>query len=469
MSKRFRERKGELYTNALSAKYRELNNLTAGRLDFLGGQLETGRSLICQYGYPESPTFNDYYTVYSRIGLAAAGCDVPVNDTWSEWPQIQEVTKFKPNGEPDYSGDTLTKFEKAAADLFGDRKLNLKQRVKSLDRKQRIGDYAGSLIVARDVSGAKMDQPLENLLPGQLVKLVPLYQSQLKECEWDNEPSSPGYGEPTMYQVIEFATGAKSQGQNRSFNCHPSRLIMAAEGSDDGTNQGRPAMQSCFYALMDWEKIRMSSAEGMKKNADQRTVMSLKEGSNIPTGETAEIMDENISDFERGESNTLMISEATLSALNTTMSDPTKSSELCEKEIAAGFKRTMTGLMGYQTGKLASEKDNDKDAKETVDRRNGFGTELLLDHITRFIELGLLPQPQGEIFIEWADAREPSESDKLAMAKTAAEIRKIIFDSGSDGAEVIPDSYFHDKLSINIDDIDFDRDTGGEELAKDAD
>ena len=80
-----------------------------------------------------------------------------------------------------------------------------------------------------------------------------------------------------------------------------------------------------------------------------------------------------------------------------------------------------------------------------------------------------MPQPQGEIFIEWADAREPSESDKLAMAKTAAEIRGIIYKSGGDGAEVIPDSYFHDKLSININDIDFDRDTGGEELEDDAD
>jgi hypothetical protein len=343
-SKRFRERKAELFTaNALSPKYRELQNLVSGRRDFLGGQLETTRSLICQYGYPEAPCFNDYYTVYTRIGPAAAGCDMPVNDTWSDWPQVQEVTKYKPNGEPDYSGDQLTEFETAVSKLFGDRKLNLKQRVKSLDRKQRVGDYAASLIVARDSTGAKMNEPL--LRAEKIVKLVPLYQSQVIESQWDTDPTSPTYGEPTMYQVREFATGAKSLGQNRSFDCHPSRLILAAEGSEDGTNQGRPAMQSCFYALMDWEKIRMSSAEGTKKNADQRNILSLREGSNLPTGENAEIMDENIAEFERGDSSTLMISDATMSSLNSTISDPTKAAELCEKDIAAGFNRSMSGFL----------------------------------------------------------------------------------------------------------------------------
>lgn len=446
----------QILQNALSAAYRELESLRAGRAQFMGYQLETTRDLICMYGYPRAPSFTDYYAIYKRIGPARAGCDIKVDDTWSDWPKVQDVTTFKPDGTPDYSGDQKTAFESALHDLFNDRKLALKDRIRSLDRKQRVGQYAASLIVAKDNSGAQMTAPLQNLSEGQLVKLVPLFESQVEEIQWDNDPTSPTYGEPTMYQINEFATGRKSQGQNRSFECHPSRLIVAAEGAEDGTNYGTPAMQSCFYALMDWEKIRMSAAEGMKKNADQRSVISLKDGSNLPSpgSAEAEIMDENINDFDKGKQSTLMMSDATMSALNSNMGDPTKSAELCEKEIAAGFKITMTKLFGYQTGKLASEKDQDKDNNETMDRRNGFGTELLLKHLDKFIDLGLLPAPTGEIVIDWPDAREPSESDKLSMASTAATIRLNVAKSGGIGEAVIPDSYFHEKLGITSEMLD---------------
>lgn len=225
----------------------------AGRAGFMGEQLETKRNLICQYGYPEAPTFSNFYSLYRRIGLAKAGCDMPVDSVWSDWPTIRDVTEFDSDGEPEYNDEVKTPFEIELNKLIKDQKLSFKDRVRSLDRKQRIGQYAGSLIVARDANAAKMDQPLENLLPGNLVKLVPLFESQLKESQWETDLTSPNYGEPTMYMVAEFATGSKSMGQNRSFNCHPSRLIMAAEGAEDGTIYGTPAMMGCFYALMDWE------------------------------------------------------------------------------------------------------------------------------------------------------------------------------------------------------------------------
>ncbi|WP_372944025.1 anti-CBASS protein Acb1 family protein, partial [Shewanella sp.] len=274
---------------------------------FLGFQVEPNRNIICQYGYPEAPEFADYFTVYSRVGPAKAGCDKPVNATWSDWPTTRDVTSFTPDGKPEYNDEVKTDFEMQLDLLMKNQKLALKSRIKSLDTKQRVGRYAASLIVARDNSGAKMDEPLKSLVPGQLVKLVPLYESQVIESEWDQNILSETYGEPTMYQVNEFATGGESRGKTRSFQCHPSRLIVAAEGALDGTNIGTPAMQGCFYALMDWEKIRMSAAEGMKKNADQRNVLSIKDGSTAPKPGTPafEALNDDIDDFETGKLSTL--------------------------------------------------------------------------------------------------------------------------------------------------------------------
>ena len=448
-------------TNALSEKYHAQNQMLAGRADFLGFQMEPTRNLICQYGYPEAPTFQHYYSAYIRIGLAAAGCDMPVDAVWSDWPTIRDVTEFDSDGKPIYNDTVTTDFEVELKKLLNNKKLALKDRVRSLDRKQRVGRYAGSMIVARDINRAKPSEPLKNLVPGQLVKLVPLYESQVQEIQWDTDETSPTYGEPTMYQINEYSTGAKSLGQMRSFECHPSRLIMAAEGAEDGTIYGKPAMQPCFYALLDWEKIRMSAAEGTKKNADQRAIGSIKEGTNMPTGKLAEYLDEDVQDFESGKLSMLVTKGMDVTPFNANMGDPTRSAELCEKEIAAGFNATMTELMGYQTGKLASEKDQDKNNTRTMNRRNGFGTHLLMQHIDKFVGLGLLPVPDGEVVIDWPDAREPSKSDKLGMGEQSATIIEKLNRAGvnPDIVDAIANSMLED---MDIDVVDTGTDLGGE-------
>lgn len=452
----------QIEANALSVKYHDLNTLTGSRnLDFMGTQLERGRNLICQYGYPENPTFEDYCAIYLRSGLAKAGCDIPVDATWADWPTIRDVTEFDSDGKPKYNDKIKTPFEIELAKLLKDRKVALKTRIKSLDRKQRLGRYAGAMIVARDRNAAKVDQPLKGLLAGQLVKLVPFYEPQIKESQWDMREDSPTYGEPTMYQITEYSNKRGSFSPSRIFSCHPSRLIMAAEGAEDGTNYGSPAAQSCFYALMDWEKTRMSGAEGSKKNADQRLIGSFDKDTPMPSGKAAEMLDEDMQDFDKGLISMFAARGMNVTPLNASIGDPTKIAELCEKEIAAGFKLTMTGMIGYQTGKLASERDQDKDNGSTADRREGFGSELILNVLDKFIDVGLLPRPNGEIVIDWPDARDPSRSDKLAMGERSANIIEKLNRAGvnPDVIEAIANSMLED---MDIDVVDTGKDTGGE-------
>lgn len=190
----------------------------------------------------------------------------------------------------------------------------------------------------------------------------------------------------------------------------------------------------------------MASAEGTKKNADQRSVMALKDGSNLPSGATAELMDANINDFDSGDLSTLVISDASMTALNSTMGDPTGSAGLCEKEIAANFRIPMTVLVGFQTGKLASDKDTLQWNSSTMERREGFANNLLMSHINRFIEIGVLPMPDGEVIIDWPDAREASQADKLDMGLTAATIIEKLNRSGVNPA--ITDAIANDLLDM---------------------
>ena len=122
-SKKQRAAKKALTNNALAQSNRNLQNLFAGRAGFLGEQLETTRNLICQYGYPEAPTFSNYYSLYRRIGLAKAGCDMPVDSVWSAWPTIRDVTTFDSDGEPEYNDEVKTEFEIELNKLIKDQKL----------------------------------------------------------------------------------------------------------------------------------------------------------------------------------------------------------------------------------------------------------------------------------------------------------------------------------------------------------
>ena len=52
-----------------------------------------------------------------------------------------------------------------------------------------------------------------------------------------------------------------------------------------------------------------------------------------------------------------------------------------------------------------------------MNRRRGFVNEMIYQVIDRFIDLGFLPEPQGEIYIEWSDLTEPSTGDKLELGE----------------------------------------------------
>ena len=87
---------------------------------------------------------------------------------------------------------------------------------------------------------------------------------------------------------------------------------------------------------------------------------------------------------------------------------------LMETGASEGMPSTI--IVGYQTGRLASEEDAFTFAQNMQQRRISWGTELTMQFIDTFIKLGLLPEPDGDIFVKWDDLTEPSPRDKLELA-----------------------------------------------------
>lgn len=419
-----------LKVNALSNMYRD----GGGRpleffRQFSGYPIETKRNIICQYGYPASPGFAEFYAVGKRVGLGKAVVNLPVNKCWQTLPKILDVTEFDDEGEPVKFADS--DFVREMTNLINDRGLQLWERIKGTDRKQRYGMYSGCLIVTKDSMGRSSREPLDSLVPGQLVKLVPFYEAQLIPIEYDQDIGSANYGDPTMWQLIENAVNPKP-GKQLSIEVHPSRLIIAAEGSEDGTIYGTPALESCLYSIMDWEKARMSSSEGIKRNNDQRGVISLDEGANMPhpDSEQAEIMDENISRWDNGDDALLTVANAKVTPFNASFHDPSKTADMILMEVGASVEIPSTILVGYQTGRLASIEDTFNFAQSMMQRREGWCNELIFQFIDRLIEVGLLPDPDGDIVIQWDDLTEPSPRDKLENADKMSIIDERRFKTG---------------------------------------
>ena len=428
---RKKKNQAQLATNALATD----NQAKRGRnifdffKQFSGYSIETNRNIICQYGYPEAPSFADFYAVGKRVGIGTAVINAPVDTCWSDYPEVHDVLSYDKNGEPKVKANS--DFVRELNRLIGSRKIQFWERLKGLDRKQRFGIYAGLLLVTRDKLGRSAKEPLGNLTPGQLVKLIPFYEAQLKPTQYDQDLASENYGQPIMWQLTENAVNPKP-GKQLSTEVHPSRLIIASEGAEDGTIYGTPALQGCLYAVMDWEKARMSSSEGIKRNNDQRGVLSLQDGDNLPDPDSdqAKIMDENIRDWHLGKEALLTVANANVTPFNSSFHDPSSIKEMCLQEVAAHTRIPSTVLIGYQTGRLASTEDSMAFAGTMMQRRKGPVNEMIYQVIDRFIELGLLPEPQGEIFIQWSDLTEPATSDKLALAEKMSIIDERRFKMG---------------------------------------
>lgn len=417
--------------NALSLSNRKLQRSIAG---LLGNTIETNRNIICQYGYPEEPCFSDFYSIGTRTGLGKAVINRKVDKTWATWPEMFDVRAFDGKGKPAEfynDSDFIRQFDA----MVKSRKLHFWDRIKEGDKRQRYGQYAGLLLVVRDPKGRKPSEPVDGLKPGMLEKIVPLYEDQLEVSEWENNESSPNYGEPRMYQVNEnaFIKSLKDTSAKRAMQVHPSRIVILSENANDGSIYGYAALQGCLYACMDYEKARMSSAEGIKRQNSQRYVTSLQDGASLPKADSveAEMMDENFRDFDNGDQTSLLIAKANVTPFNATFHDPDTLMTWCANEAAASDGLSAVEYVGHQTGERASREDNEKTANAIMERCYGFATSIVMTITDRLIDIGILPRPNGTLHLKWQDQRDPSLADKLEMIERMSGINQKNALSGS--------------------------------------
>jgi len=366
-------------------------------------------NVYCDFGYPGELDFFNFWNMFRRFGVAGAVINIPPNLSWLSPPMVKGSDQFDKE---------LTLLIKST---------NLWNRLKGLDKRQRVGEYAGLFVQVKD--GKKPEEPVENLGGvGSISNLKPIYEGQLDVLKTEQDVTKEGYGQPSMYQFQPGSVGSKNPDENSTINIHPSRIIIAAEGADDGSIYGISALENIFNDLMDLRKISGAGGEGFYQNTRSAPMIEVDDKFQTPKGKAKEELEQQIDDF-LGKWQKKFVSKGMKFVYpNIKLDNPKDFAENSWNNISAGSGISSSELRGSQTGVLAGDKDNKSTMLMVQSRRENFLTEMVTDFIDWCILHKVLPSSPYEV--EWDDMTASSDSDKLDLADKMASVNEKSFKSG---------------------------------------
>lgn len=373
---------------------------------------DTLHNVFFDFGYPAELTFFNFWNMYRRFGMAKRVVNIFPEVTWITPPTIE-------------ANETFTR----DLDLIIER-LSLWQRVKGLDTRQRVGQYAGFFMRVKD--GKKTSDPMEGKLNGSnaLVDIMPLYESQLKPLDHDTDVDSPRFGQPTTYQFHGGSVGTRNPRETSTITIHYTRIVIAAEGADNGGIYGISELEAPYNSLMDARKIIGAGGEGFYKNAAQSIIFELKDSASASQNiKTLAAFNENYDDFSRNRTRRAIWTPGlTPTVLQSDLANPKEFLMGAINDIAAASSVPATILIGQQTGRLASSEDSRAMLSAAQSRRVNWVTELIKDTLDWFITYGILPS--AEYTVEWDDLLALSDTEKLANVGLMADANQKQFQSG---------------------------------------
>ena len=399
---------------------------------FTGGydNADTMHHIYEDFGYPETVEFSHLWNMYRRFGVAKAVVEILVDLTWVDPPTIKSESDS-------FSEDFKTLAEQS----------HLWNRMKGLDKRQRVGRYAGLFI---QIADNKMPDKPVGMLSGvkSIVKLVPMFEGQLQVSTTEDDIRKRNFGEPTMYHFNAATTGSRNERSAAAFSIHPSRLVMAAEGADDGSIYGTSSLESIYNDLMDLRKISGAGGEGFYQNT--RNAPIFKADDDFADEDNEEALADAIDEWLGKHRKRLVLKGIEAKFPNIQLSDPGEFYQNSINNISAGSGIPSAFLIGQQTGRLASDKDSRHLMTIAQSRRDNFLTLLVRSFVDWCIEYKVLPDEEYKV--EWGDLLTLSSQEKIETSEKMASVNEKQFRSG--GQPVFSEEEMRERAGFSIETID---------------
>ncbi len=401
------------------------------------------------YGYPEALDFDNFYSMFKRNGIARAGVMRHVEKTWETNPWVVEgMEDDKPHSE--------TQREREVARVL--KQLSFWSRMQAADWRGRVGRYSALYLVFDD--GQHPSLPVAK--PVKLLKMQPLFEAQLEPLKFEQDQSSPEYGNPTSYQFRPQAVHT-GRDERQSVTIHADRVHIIAEGADDDTIYGIPANESGFNDLLTIEKIVGAGGEGFWKTArgafslhstgkDGIDVQGLAQMFGVEVDQVADKLNETAADLSAGMDKLLMLGDMEAKALAYSLPSPEHFFAVAMQSYAAGVSCPMPILLGQQIAQRSSDENSREWAQTIMTRRRRFTVPNAEGLVSRLMRFGALPA--FEFYIGWDDLTDATLEQKLTNAKTMSEVNKNSLGTGEPPAftsEEIRDAAGHEGAPATTD------------------
>lgn len=393
-----------------------------------GGTLDGKRPAAwAEYGYKETLSFTDYLNAYERGGSGFGAVHRILDKSWQSVPRIKRK-----------DSDEESDWEKSVSAIMAG--IQAWTKLRDFDRRNLVGRYSG--LIYRVADGKRLVEPMDTAQ--RLVDIVPVFEDQLKVTAWhSDERDADNYGKPAMWQYRARRPNAiDTQGQPDTWvDVHPSRIQILAEGSvGDDFLGGVPLLRAGFNNLVDLEKISGGSAESFLKNSSRVLVFEFEKGvspqvisTNNPDGTTStktagEVLEEKTEALNRSIDKSIVIGGGKAQTLQTSISDPTGAFQIAANLFAASVQLPFTILFGQQTGRLASDEDQDDYNNRCAQRRVHLLTTMIETFVRRMQAAGVIEA--GDFEVEWEALDSPGETDEADLLGKYTAAMKQAFDAG---------------------------------------
>lgn len=376
-------------------------------------------SAWCEYGFPEQVTYENLYALYRRGGIAHGAVEKLVGKCWQTNPEIIE------GDDADESEDETT-WEKNTKKVFTKR---LWRAFAEADRRRQVGRYAGILLHIND--SRAWDQPV---VRGKSLKKVTIaWAGSITVSEWVTDQKSADYGQPKQWKYVESLPNG---GTNQRF-VHPDRVFILGDYSNGAIGFLEPGYNACVSL----EKVEGGSGESFLKNAARQLNVnfekeidfnSLASLYGVSIDELQDKFNEVAGEMNRGNDVLMTTQGATVAPLVTAVADPSATYNVNLQTFAASVDIPVKVLVGMQTGERASTEDQKYFNARCQSRRGDLSFEIE-DFSDKLIDLKII-DPVSEKTVIWDDLNEQTGTEKLANAKTMAEINQTFQGSGENPA-----------------------------------
>jgi hypothetical protein len=378
----------------------------------LGQTFGGARDIYEIFGWKKSLTFQDYFEMYDRNGIAGAVVDALADESWRIPPILKDGAIRGDEDNVKQHTPFLQGWNKIIEDF------DLMALFNEVDSSLGYGRYAIMLLGTPQKDGA-YDQPLKKI--SRLAYVSVFDEGQATIASTDGNTASPRYGLPTSYSV-------QMEDGGQSLSVHYTRVIHFKGRMGRSRVYGNPRLKRAYNNLQDLEKVVGASSEAFWLLIRKGLLLSARDNKDFPAAGTVEYqtLQTEIDEFEHQLRRVMRVKGVDVTDLGSQVVDGKQQHDLLLTDIAGTARMPQRVLVGSERGELASTQDDSNWASVVTSRQKKECTKWVKDTANAFVALGVVPPPNGRISVEWQSLFTMTDVEKADVsAKHTSSIKEM--------------------------------------------